>query len=188
MAVSIPLTKGAVTLVDEADVDVVARYQWQLNTHRNSRYAIASIRIDGRRRTVGLHRLIMNAVAGQSVDHIDGDGLNNTRANLRLVSRGQNRANSIKHKLATSVFKGVYAYGKRFRAQISSRNIRPLGGPWFIGDFDTQHDAAKAYDACARILFGEHARLNFPRPGERGAHDAGPPSTIRIGTSPEEGR
>ena len=72
---------------------------------------------------VFMHRMIMNAPDGMSVDHIDGNGLNNQRANLRLVSRGQNRSNSIKRREAASTFKGVTPKDMKWGAQISSHKL-----------------------------------------------------------------
>lgn len=172
MPVYIQLTKGAVAVVDETDAPlVIGEYRWQLNSKGPHRYAQTRMLINGRRRTVQMHRIIMSAPSGMSVDHIDGDGLNNCRSNLRLVSRGQNRANSIKRKEAACLFKGVYKKDMKWGAQISSEKLP--SSPWYIGTFDTAADAARAYDAVARILFSDHARLNFPRTGERSAITGG---------------
>lgn len=168
MPVEISLSRGAISLVDAADAERVMACQWQLNCHGPHRYGQTSLLLDGKRRTVILHRFILNALPGTTVDHIDGDGLNNQRSNLRIVSRGQNKSNSIKRREAASSFKGVVQKGMKWGAQISALDRLP-SVPWYIGTFDTQVDAARAYDACARILFGEHARVNFPRLGEQGA-------------------
>jgi hypothetical protein len=167
MPIEIPLPHGAVVLIDPADLAIVSPFRWGLWERKGHRYATTSMRIGDGRRGVGMHRLLLlGKVSGQTVDHIDGDGLNNQRSNLRIVSRGQNRSNSIKRREASCDFKGVYRFGHKWAAQISSRERWP-SGPWRIGLFDTGLDAALAYDAVARILFGEYARVNFPRDGEQ---------------------
>jgi hypothetical protein len=156
MAVEVALTRGGIARIDEADLPLIAPHKWHLWHRGAHRYATATIK----RRTVGMHRLIMAAGAGQLVDHIDGDGLNNTRPNLRFVSRRENRANSVKRRAASSSYKGVYRFGGGWRAQIAAVGLPT--NPWYIGTFDTEHDAAVAYDAFARLLFGDYAKLNYP--------------------------
>jgi hypothetical protein len=93
-------------------------------------------------------------------DHIDGNGLNNQRSNLRLSIRHGNHKNaSKKNVLSTSLYKGVYFYkaGHTWRAEIQCDHERH-----FLGDFEIEEDAAHAYDKKAKELFGEFARLNFP--------------------------
>jgi hypothetical protein len=102
-----------------------------------------------------MHRAIMGAPAGIEVDHIDNDGLNNTRENLRFATHQQNCFNKPAPKSNTSGFKGVSwsdALGC-WTAIIRGKRI---------GQFDTPEDAALAYDATARELFGEYAYVNFP--------------------------
>lgn len=168
MPVQVPLTQGISCAIDSEDADLVLQHRWQLWERGPHRYARSHIRIGDRRRGTAMHRFILDAPPEKSVDHIDGDGLNNQRSNLRLVSKGQNRSNSIKRREASSEFKGVYKFGMKWASQISSRERWP-SGPWRIGLFDTAVDAALAYDAVARILFGEYARVNFPRNGEHPA-------------------
>ncbi len=166
MAVSIPLTRGMVALVDEADAPLVAGRKWSANTG-NGTHFYAQARFGKKRRL--MHRvLIADVPAGLQIDHIDGDGLNNTRANLRLVTPRQNLANRLKRTRGTSAYKGVFVTSRGYiYATIVCAARR---SPFRIGVFSTERDAAKAYDACARILFGEHARVNFPRAGEQCAH------------------
>lgn len=172
MPVAIPLTRGMTALVDEADVGLLGPYKWQIWENGPHRYAVCWWNIGGVRRRVSMHRLIMGEPIGLIVDHIDGNGLNNCRANLRVVQRGQNRSNSIKRATAASLFKGVFRKGLKWGAQISCERLP--SSPWYIGTFSTAEDAARAYDAVARVLFGEHARVNFHRIGEHSAIERPP--------------
>lgn len=99
----------------------------------------------------------MDAPDGMHVDHINGDGLDNRRENLRVCSPMQNLWNS-KKQTNTSGFKGVTkrASDKAFIARIRV-NYKLIS----LGSFADPIDAAKAYDAAARAHFGEFARTNF---------------------------
>lgn len=106
-----------------------------------------------------LHRILMGEPEGFDVDHVNRDRLDNRRANLRLATRSQNSANRLRSKApGASKYKGVRCgrYGNWF-AQITVA-YRTL----YLGTHPTEEDAARAYDAAARLHFGEFARTNFP--------------------------
>jgi hypothetical protein len=109
-----------------------------------------------------MHRFVMDAPCGVEVDHRDGDGLNNTRANLRLCTHAEDCRNQGKTR-GKSRFKGVYWHrrGRKWCVFVGKGN--------YIGLFKTEIEAALAYDAEARLRFGPFAALNFPVGGERGA-------------------
>lgn len=86
--IAIPVSQGNVAYVDEADAEVVLRHRWYVLTVKRSLTQYARTKISGK--TVYLHRLIMNPSEGLEVDHIDGNGLNNVRSNLRLTSHSDN--------------------------------------------------------------------------------------------------
>lgn len=153
----IPLTQGKFAVVDAEDYDWLAKYKWFVSQSGNSFYAMRS-----RRGTkVLMHRQIMNASNGLLVDHIDGNGLNNRRCNLRLCTRYQNSCNSRPYKNNLySKYKGVN-WDKRYNRWYA--RIHKLGKRFFLGSFDNEIDAAKAYDKKAKELFGEFAYLNLPR-------------------------
>ena len=105
-----------------------------------------------------LHRYIMNAKPGQQIDHIDRNKLNNQRSNLRFCNYTQNQANTPKKPDLTSVYKGVHwdKQKKRWKTQIKF-NQKVI----YLGRFQSEIEAAKAYDVKAKDLFGEFAKTNF---------------------------
>lgn len=157
----VPLTRGLCALVDEEDYEMVSAYRWIANTPIKSTrtYAIGQNYDE----IVPMHRLILNAPKGVHVDHINLNGLDNRRQNLRPCSPSQNHANQVKSH-GTSRFKGVSRNGRRWEASIV-KDYRKHA----LGFYDNEEDAAKAYDEAARRLHGEFARMNFPMPGERAA-------------------
>lgn len=162
----VPLTRGHFAVIDRADTPLVESHCWSVSVRRNRCYAYRDERRGGRRQTIYMHQIIMGVEHGELPDHIDGDGLNNRRANLRPTVSGQNNANQRLRSDNTSGFKGV-AWDKNRQswvAQISQNGVHRG-----IGRFATAEEAAKAYDDSARELFGAFARLNFPREGERQA-------------------
>ena len=169
MTTNIKLTKGYTTIVDNIDSDL-AKYNWIAATHKRDIsivYAQNNIYFpDGIRRTIMLHRIILGRILGRELttnercDHIDGNGLNNLRSNLRLATICQNRKNSAKKdKSCSSHFKGVCwcKREKKWEASIQSDNVR-----YNLGYYQIEEDAAKVYDSSAKKLHGKFARLNFP--------------------------
>lgn len=167
----IPLTQGFSAIVDDEDFEAVLKFKWRANVQclvsgAKKVYALRSIRIDGRQRSLYLHRFLMVAEVGATVDHVNGDGLDCRRANLRFASVTQNSANSDRAARPTCPFRGVawHARDRHYRATITEgRHNR------WIGCFSDPIEAARAYDAAARKAFGAFARVNFPLPGEAAA-------------------
>lgn len=145
---------SGVVLVDQADVALVKQFSWGLWKIRNRRYAYA--RAGGR--AILMHRLITDAPKGMHVDHINGDGTDNRRSNLRICTTKENVRNS-GSRGGTSKFKGV-----RWMKNVNkwAAGIRVDGKSHHLGVFSIEEDAARAYDAAAAKHFGEFARLNFP--------------------------
>jgi hypothetical protein len=120
------LTRGQVALVDDCDHEELAKYRWRAQKGTRTWYAIRSVRIDGRKAGVFMHRQLMGLDDPKVyVDHADGNGLNNCRANLRRCTRSQNNANRRKWSAGcTSRYKGVgfvKSCGK-WRCQIKVQN------------------------------------------------------------------
>lgn len=154
MCQRIPINNGAVVLVDDQDYALVSNHRWYCKPGKITSYAQTVVKGHCFR----MHRLIMAAQPGQQVDHIDGNGLNNTRANLRIVTNSQNSMNRRKIRNASSQYKGVAWFTK---AGCWCAYIWVSGRNKHLGKFKYEAAAARAYDAAARQYFGEFARTNF---------------------------
>lgn len=122
-------------------------------------YAATRIRVGCHLVTITMHRYIMCAKDGQIVDHINGDGLDNRTCNLRIVTNSQNMMNRKRIKPGgLSKYKGVTFLRriKKWSGQISVNK-----NPIYIGVFNTEDEAALAYNELAKIYHKEYARLNI---------------------------
>ncbi|HNY80047.1 MAG: HNH endonuclease [Sedimentisphaerales bacterium] len=155
----ISLTRGKHAIVDAADYPALAKYKWYAQRADRTRtfYACRS----HRGRPISMHREIMKPPKGMVVDHINGNGLDNRRCNLRICTQLQNSQNSRRRKPGKSQFRGVFPRGEKWQAAIQHD-----GKPMYLGLFDEEVEAAKARDRKAYELAGEFAVLNFP--GEAG--------------------
>lgn len=159
--VALPLSRGKVTLIDAADFEKVGRFKW---TFATAGYACRSIRrSDNSKQMVLLHRVLMDAKPEQDIDHINHDGLDNRRSNLRLCSTSENLRNARAKRNGVSKYKGVCWDKSRscWKSEIRITHKRK-----YIGRFCSEEEAAKAYDKAARFYFGEFAYLNFPMEDE----------------------
>jgi hypothetical protein len=151
----IPLTRGLFAIVDKADYEWLSGFRWHATSGRKAYACFAR-----KDKVIYMHRLIMNPPEGKFVDHVDGNSLNYRRCNLRICNKAQNTWNRPAVG-GTSRFKGVHrTKDGRWKA-----GIRVGGQQTFIGLFDDEIEAAKAYDDKAREFFGEFAYLNFPATG-----------------------
>ena len=157
------LSQGKIALVDDDDFELISSHKWHAKMDRNTFYAKTHIRIAGRFATLHMHRLILGVSVGLMVDHLNNNGLDNRRCNLRLANGSQNQWNSrkrqaLKGTAVSSQYKGVNykKAGKRWAAQIGMYGRRK-----HLGYFASEELAAQAYDEAAKKYFGEFARLNF---------------------------
>lgn len=159
MTREIPLSRGLVALVDDADFDyLIALGPWHVKEGKRIFYANRNTRrADGHRTTQTMHQLLMGA---SGIDHANGDGLDNRRANLRPATNSENSRNRRRRTDNTSGYKGVSLHKRigRWQAYICAD-----GRQTSLGYFDDPTEAALAYDRAAVQTFGEFARLNFPR-------------------------
>lgn len=156
---SIPLSRGLVAIVDAADVPFLSQWSWYAvpASDGSTFYAARSNnRADGQKRQLRMQNALMQPEAGFVVDHVNRNGLDNRRSNLRIASHRQNMANR-RFKVGVSGFRGVHRWGKRWSA-----NVSVDGTPTVVGVFDTALEAARAYDAAAKTAYGAFAVLNFP--------------------------
>lgn len=143
-------------VIDAKDYEIVSSYRWYLRRGRNTFYGQANVRrADGTRIPLKLHRLLLPDAP--VVDHIDRDGLNNTRENLRAVTMTENNRNSRMRVTNTSGYRGVFADQNQWQAQIQVNGKRR-----HLGRFSTAEDAARAFDLVAREVGYLESALNFP--------------------------
>lgn len=140
-------------MVDDEDFDFLMKWKWQAHKSGSNYYA----RRDTRNGAIFMHREILNPGISMVIDHIDGNGLNNQRNNLRIATKSQNNMNKCKKKNCSSKFIGVCLLKNglwKSGIQINRKYIN-------IGIFKEEILAAKAYDKKAIELHGKFANLNF---------------------------
>jgi hypothetical protein len=165
---NIVLSGGVTTLVDDEDYAYLKSFKWYLANG----YPAAKQYINGKRKTVIMSRIIMNAKEGEQVDHIDRNTLNNQKSNLRFCTQSQNMMNktpwgSSKHlgvTRRTSKSKYINRHGEEV-VYISKvkyiAEIRVKGFRKYLGCFTTEEDAALAYNKAAIEYHKEFANLNI---------------------------
>lgn len=139
------LSKGCVAIVSDEDFDRVSEFKWCATINGSKTYAVRREKLTGKR--IYLHRFLCD---GEIVDHINNDGLDNRRENLRAATKAQNAMNHAKRK---GNYRGVFwnAQNKNWRARIGNREV---------GSFATEEEAARAWNEKAKSVFGEFACLN----------------------------
>lgn len=157
---TISLSQNKVALVDDADFEWLNQWKWSAYKGKGTFYAARSI-YKGHKKVaqVQMHALIIGTPKGMDTDHRDGNGLNNQRLNLRICTHAQNQQNQATYtQVKSSKFKGVsqYKHTNKWCAGISICGKRK-----WLGYFESEIDAANAYDKAAREYYGEFARTNF---------------------------
>jgi len=151
----IRLTQNKVALVDDEDFDYLNQFKWYALKSRNTFYAQRTKVINGKECTLKMHRVIMQTPNNLEVDYIDHNGLNCQKSNMRNCTFAENRRNRCawgfsKYLGVTKIKKNKYI-----------ARIRTNGKLIHLGCFDSEKDAAYAYDLMANELFGQFANLNF---------------------------
>lgn len=152
----VPLTQGYEAIIDAADAALVEIANWQAIIGPTSRtvYAGATFRGQGRARTL-MHRHVLFAPPGIEIDHINGNGLDNRRANLRFATGSQNKCNIPARASNECGLKGVTLHpgGRLWRAKIQLR-----GKQIHLGYFRSKEAAFAAYTEASASLHGEYGR------------------------------
>jgi hypothetical protein len=151
----VTLTKGYTAVIDAADVSLVSGYNWQASVDGNTVYARRGDYSGQRLRTLRMHRVILAAADDLQVDHRNGDGLDNRRANLRTATKAQNMHNRRPNNNSTSAYKGVgfYKTSGKYRARIMVN-----GKQRTLGLFATPEAAHAAYCNASAELHGKYGR------------------------------
>lgn len=158
--IEIPLTRGYAALVDLCDADLLD-HRWYALPKLTNVYARRKIANDQGRSDVSMHRVIMSRILdrplrpNEQVDHINGNGLDNQRGNLRLASNTQNQWNARRRKDNSSGVKGVW-WRKASQKWVASINVN--GIKIHLGSFSTLEDARWAYRIAANQMHGEYAK------------------------------
>lgn len=148
----IQLTRGFVAIIDDEDFELVINYKWYAKKGSGRK---GSVDYPHNWKIGSMHRLIMGYPKGMQIDHINNDPMDNRRCNLRVCTVKENLRNR-KPRLKSSMFLGVAPSLKKWQASIGVDYKRI-----YLGTFETQEEAAVAYDAAAQKHFGEFANLNF---------------------------
>lgn len=148
----IQLTRGKVALVDDGDFKWLNQWRWYAKPFKKIFYAYRNEPVTNRNRA--MHREILKPETGMLTDHIDGDGLNNQRCNLRVCSFAENARNSRLSSRNKFGLKGVSKQGSKFEARICVNRNKI-----YLGTFQTAKLASEAYNKAALMYHGEFARL-----------------------------
>ena len=154
----INITRDAVVVIDDEDYERISRHRWALNPE-GSGYAIRKgAKRRGEKRTVAMHQEIMHAPPGSLIDHINGNGLDNRKSNLRFADTQKNSFNKAKAKgTYTSKYKGVFQRGgeNKWTARIKYNDHHVE-----LGEYESESLAAAVYNYAAAVFFGEFRREN----------------------------
>jgi hypothetical protein len=150
----IETSKGLDVLVDDEDLERLSKFKWEISTRG---YVRSRKMINGHRKHVLIHRIIMDASEGDLVDHINGNVQDNRKQNLRITNHKGNSRNRKTPTINKVGYKGV----SKVRGYEKYKAYIQVGGEQeHLGYFNNPHDAARMYNFWAMDLFGEFARLN----------------------------
>ena len=143
----IPLTRGYYAIVDDNDFDALSIHKWYCLTVRNICYAVRSVGKHKQQTHLYMHRVIMNPPENMEIDHLDGNGLNNSRSNLKVSTHRENTQN--RHHVKTSRYVGVHwhKHSKRWYSQIMIGGVQVQ-----LGSFRDELSAYNAYKMRCETL------------------------------------
>jgi hypothetical protein len=153
----IPLSRGYEAIIDVGDVEYAGRYNWFCAIHKGKPYARRNERrADGSKYGAYLHRDLVGAAGRLDVDHVNGNGLDNRRSNLRLATRSQNMMNRSSQANNRSGYKGVcwQREKRKWRAAIWLD-----GRKTYLGDFKDIEEARAAYESASLRLHGPFSQF-----------------------------
>lgn len=154
----IPLSHGKVAIVDDDDFERFSTFTW---FYHHTGYAVRNTsRKLGKQKQISLHREIMNALPGQSIDHKNRNTLDNRKINLRFATSSENCCNKIVQGDVFLGLKGIDYNPSRSKKNPWRAKIRKNGKCVYLGLFSNHIDAACAYNSAALKVHGEFACLN----------------------------
>lgn len=164
----IRMRQGYVVKVDDVDYDFLMRFKWRVLKDGHGTgptYARTSVEcLDGKQREILMHHLVLDRMYGYredglQTDHMDRNGLNNTRGNLRWVTKRVNSRNRGSNRGASSKYKGVYR--DKYYGKWKSIIVDKVGKCHGIGYYEDELEAAMAYDLAAIKMYGSEGVYNF---------------------------
>jgi hypothetical protein len=178
MVMYLPLSQGYETIVDDEDFDWLNQWKWTASLHTGGKIYAYRQDYRGRRpKCILLHRLILSCPDDMQCDHINGNGLDNTRSNIRVCTSKQNHGNRRPNHGHRYI--GI----RRTPHGTWSAQIRILGKVTRLGIFETAEDAAAAYNAAALLVRGEYAYLNDTDGIPRCKSHVRPHTSVYVGVS-----
>lgn len=156
----IPLTQGKFAIVDDEDYRHLIQWKWYLYRAGNKQYAVRNISWRSntgmlKRRIIRMHRVIMHPPKNRYIDHINHNGIDNRKSNMRNCTSRENQGNRLVSNHCSSKYKGVNRHDGKWQARIGYK-YKQL----YIGFYDTEIEAAEAYNQKAIEIFGEFAKVN----------------------------
>lgn len=160
----IALTQGQFALVDDEDYSFLNRWKWRTHKGQYTNYACRTVHVYGKDQHIFMHKLIMGVFdPSVDVDHIDLNGLNNQKINLRNATKAQNLCNRRSKNNSSSKYKGVSLSRQKYKSSVYvcwQAEIQYNKKKYYLGHFKTEEEAALAYNKKAIEIQGEFAYLN----------------------------
>jgi len=153
----IALTHGHVAFVDDDDFERVNQFKWHYDPCGKG-YARRNVWVNNKSHVLRMHRFVLGVKNRRIfIDHVNRNGLDNRKSNLRICTRSQNVMNTIKKEGCSSIYKGV-SYNKRRHKWIVRITMNRI--VYYLGAFQNEEEAALTYNNKAKELFGEFACLD----------------------------